>query len=203
MDGTTVLSIPKSPPRQIVDAAPHLQLSKIRWTPPKIASSVKLVSRNSANFHKIKRSHFPRFSILPSYCSLFWLLLPCLCPVFLPPFSLCSPFPESTCSNFPSNPCGVGICTDTVPGRYTCVCPFGYGLTTSTLDLSPTCAPAPIVPGVQYYTVPQGSTIECDVLWAMYGLTKDQFLAQNPVRISTPVLGVLGNLGVCEFIFEF
>ncbi|CAI5955499.1 unnamed protein product, partial [Closterium sp. NIES-65] len=88
------------------------------------------------------------------------------------------------CSVLPTNPCVVGQCINSGDGGYSCLCPPNYktsvlasGQTTCVPEMSGSSAAA--VQGT--YTVQGGET--CGAIYGFIGLTQEQFLAQNEVRV--------------------
>ncbi|CAI6007437.1 unnamed protein product [Closterium sp. NIES-65] len=102
------------------------------------------------------------------------------CELFAGNFSPPEPAPSATdsdvCGNSTRNPCKSGSCISGGPGSYSCVCPPLHVPDTRTNGY-PTC---------EYKTSGLASTLEvqgdnwrCEDVYPLYGLTLDEFTAQN------------------------
>ncbi|GJP51864.1 hypothetical protein CLOM_g10993 [Closterium sp. NIES-68] len=78
------------------------------------------------------------------------------------------------CGAGDKNPCGVGNCVNDGYGYYTCICPPDFYLGKSTFG-APSCAPGPS----ENYLVVPGVGVQCYHIHPLFGLTLDEFLAQN------------------------
>ncbi|CAI5483437.1 unnamed protein product [Closterium sp. Yama58-4] len=83
---------------------------------------------------------------------------------------------DDVCSWFEGgNPCGVGSCLSDSEGGYLCLCPPGFkrGLRAGGTEL---CVPTADRPSTISYPM----DVDCELVYQIYGLDEDQFLAQNP-----------------------
>ncbi|CAI5533092.1 unnamed protein product [Closterium sp. Naga37s-1] len=83
---------------------------------------------------------------------------------------------DDVCSWFEGgNPCGVGSCLSDSEGGYLCLCPPGFkrGLRAGGTEL---CVPTAERPSNISYPM----DVDCELVYQIYGLDEEQFLAQNP-----------------------
>ncbi|CAI5954013.1 unnamed protein product [Closterium sp. NIES-65] len=88
---------------------------------------------------------------------------------FLPP----PPPPADVCGNSTRNPCKYGSCISGGPGSYSCVCP-PYRVPSKSNGY-PTCDYGSSSPTLKV----QGDNWRCEDVYPLYGLTLDEFTAQN------------------------
>ncbi|CAI5458036.1 unnamed protein product [Closterium sp. Yama58-4] len=90
-----------------------------------------------------------------------------------PPLPAPSPTDPDVCGNSTRNPCKYGSCISGGPGSYTCVCPPNR--VPSTSNGYPTCNYGASSPTLKV----QGDNWRCEDVYPLYGLTLDEFTAQN------------------------
>ncbi|GJP35803.1 hypothetical protein CLOM_g20329 [Closterium sp. NIES-68] len=103
----------------------------------------------------------------------------CLCPT---PFvsltnddgtQTCAPL--DACGSQASNPCLTGTCINDNVGGYFCLCPPGYDKGSRPLGWD-TCTPSDSPPSTLSFPV----DVDCPLVYQLFGLTEEAFLAQNP-----------------------
>ncbi|CAI5952013.1 unnamed protein product [Closterium sp. NIES-65] len=117
--------------------------------------------------------------------------------LFPVPFSHLSPphpsrillpsIPVDACGTQASNPCLTGTCINDNAGGYFCLCPPGYVKGSLTLGWD-TCTPSTDPPTTLTFPV----DVDCPLVYQLYGLTEEAFLAQNS-ELSSPCATIPAN----------
>ncbi|CAI5973779.1 unnamed protein product [Closterium sp. NIES-64] len=142
----------------------------------------------------------------------------CLDPLFIPPlfsfppptpplYLFPSPCPSShslsaswhvqprndidVCSQQDENPCAVGTCINDKAGGFFCLCPPGFDQ-----GYRPNGAHTCVPTYNPSYTVIFPIDISCPLVYQLYGLTEEAFLAQNPNLGMGPCKSIPANMAV-------
>ncbi|GJP37843.1 hypothetical protein CLOM_g22249 [Closterium sp. NIES-68] len=102
----------------------------------------------------------------------------CLKPLFLPAADRGGAQTcvwADVCSVQDENPCAVGTCINDQVGGYVCLCPPGF-VQGVRPNGSPTCVPTTSSPTTLSFPV----DVDCPLVYQLFGLTEEAFLAQNP-----------------------
>ncbi|CAI5500144.1 unnamed protein product, partial [Closterium sp. Naga37s-1] len=95
--------------------------------------------------------------------------------------------PLDACGTQASNPCLTGTCINDNAGGYFCLCPPGYAKGSLTLGWE-TCTPSTDPPTTLTFPV----DVDCPRVYQLYGLSEDDFLAQNSA-LSSPCVTIPAN----------
>ncbi|CAI5995375.1 unnamed protein product [Closterium sp. NIES-65] len=118
----------------------------------------------------------------------------CQCPAGFVSFTnddgmqTCAPL--DACGTQASNPCLTGTCINDNAGGYFCLCPPGYVKGSLTLGWD-TCTPSTDPPTTLTFPV----DVDCPLVYQLYGLTEEAFLAQNS-ELASPCATIPANTEV-------